>query len=469
MSGSPVVLLCGELAAVELGDVEVTVIDDLCHRPEAAAEALRAAEATRAVLALCEDHGSVADLRAACRRAGAAPFGVEAVTLSPGAASARLLESRLARLRALPPGERGRPALSNGGCSRRGLFSLTPALSTSPVAELDAASCVGTARCGLCVSVCPHEAIAVNGGRPVIDPDRCEPCGQCVPACPTGALRLAGSSAAQVEAQLRVLLGGAVEGVLFACAAAERSVPSGWFEVELPALSLVTPGWILQTLARGAPAVRLAACQGECCAGAERSVAFCRRLLEGLGDQHATARVEAGPAPPPLRPGTAELTLREPRATAEALLALTEADLLISDEASPLGLLTLSPERCTVCGACATICPTRAFALEEDAEETALQHDPSRCIHCGLCVEACPEGALEVHPGLDLGRLRRGVVTLIRSGRETCSACGAELPPRPMRKRVRELLAEAAPAFAEAPLDLCAGCLSASRNEKLLT
>ena len=37
---------------------------------------------------------------------------------------------------------------------------------------------------------------------------------------------------------------------------------------------------------------------------------------------------------------------------------------------------------------------------------------------------------------------------------ERCTRCGADLPPRPMRRRLRELL----PELAGAPLDLCAVC-----------
>jgi ferredoxin len=51
-------------------------------------------------------------------------------------------------------------------------------------------------------------------------------------------------------------------------------------------------------------------------------------------------------------------------------------------------------ERCTHCGACITMCPTRAFTLEEGTRR--VNFDNSRCIVCELCVRACPPRAMEL-------------------------------------------------------------------------
>lgn len=52
-------------------------------------------------------------------------------------------------------------------------------------------------------------------------------------------------------------------------------------------------------------------------------------------------------------------------------------------------------ERCTHCGACITMCPTRAFCLEEGTRK--VKFDNSKCIVCELCVKACPPRAMELH------------------------------------------------------------------------
>lgn len=52
-------------------------------------------------------------------------------------------------------------------------------------------------------------------------------------------------------------------------------------------------------------------------------------------------------------------------------------------------------ERCTHCGACITICPTKAFEIEPLTRRVKF-HD-EKCIACGICIKACPPRAMEVH------------------------------------------------------------------------
>ncbi len=439
----PAVLLCSGTGLDEeaVAGTSVVVIDDLCSRPDAAARAVRELGASRVVLGLCDGrpHG---DLVAALRRAGAVPFGIEAVTLGgrTRAEAVRFVAAASAKLAALAPGERGRPVLAANGISRRALISVAAAVTQAPVAVVDDAACAGVARCGLCVESCPVQAIGGAGALPVVDAGACTACGVCVPRCPHGALRLAGSATAQIEAQLEELLPG-VAGIVFACEKAGAGTPAGWALVELPTLALVTSGWILQVRARGAQ-VRLAPCRNACCAGAGDLEAFVARVI--------------AVCEPPRRDGEAPIRLGEPFATADAVLRLAPqaAAAVIEDDASPLGLLAFDRERCTLCGACAAACPTSALRLDETVRETVLRHEPGACVACGRCVAACPEAALEVGRGVDVAALGAGVFDLAAVERETCTECGADLPPRPMRRRLRELL----PALAGAPLELCAGC-----------
>ena len=57
--------------------------------------------------------------------------------------------------------------------------------------------------------------------------------------------------------------------------------------------------------------------------------------------------------------------------------------------------VTRNEERCTHCGACITMCPTRAFSLEKRTRKVVF--DNSKCIVCELCVRACPPRAMELH------------------------------------------------------------------------
>jgi ferredoxin len=51
-------------------------------------------------------------------------------------------------------------------------------------------------------------------------------------------------------------------------------------------------------------------------------------------------------------------------------------------------------EKCTHCGACVVICPTRALNL--DKETMKVNFDSEKCIACELCVKACPPRAMVV-------------------------------------------------------------------------
>jgi NAD-dependent dihydropyrimidine dehydrogenase PreA subunit len=51
-------------------------------------------------------------------------------------------------------------------------------------------------------------------------------------------------------------------------------------------------------------------------------------------------------------------------------------------------------DRCTQCGACATICPTGALRKQLDTQEVTFS--PDECIACELCVPACPPRAMTV-------------------------------------------------------------------------
>lgn len=57
--------------------------------------------------------------------------------------------------------------------------------------------------------------------------------------------------------------------------------------------------------------------------------------------------------------------------------------------------VTRNEARCTHCGACITVCPPGAFAL--DLQTRRVKFDNEKCVVCGLCIKACPPKAMEVH------------------------------------------------------------------------
>jgi len=72
------------------------------------------------------------------------------------------------------------------------------------VVEIDEAICGG---CGICVDMCPYNALAVNGaGVAEVNEVLCEGCGSCVSACPTGAAQLKNMTTQQFVEMIEVAL-----------------------------------------------------------------------------------------------------------------------------------------------------------------------------------------------------------------------------------------------------------------------
>ena len=57
--------------------------------------------------------------------------------------------------------------------------------------------------------------------------------------------------------------------------------------------------------------------------------------------------------------------------------------------------VTRNEERCTHCGACITMCPTRAFELDPVTRQVNFFNE--KCIACGICIKGCPPRAMELH------------------------------------------------------------------------
>jgi len=51
--------------------------------------------------------------------------------------------------------------------------------------------------------------------------------------------------------------------------------------------------------------------------------------------------------------------------------------------------------RCTNCGVCVTICPTKALVY--DRETHKVHFYDTKCIACELCIKTCPVRAMNVH------------------------------------------------------------------------
>ena len=473
-------------------DVLVEMVDNLCDRPH---EVRRAATlgVNRLVLGLCSVQSGAVGLEFHARRAGFDPLGIERVNVGgyctrvhsrddATTKASNLLAAAAARAGAFSGSSPTtiKPILLDDAqaISRRSLLTVPP-IGYQPVAAVDAVRCVSNRGCDLCVAACPRGAMAIVGGRAVVDKHACDGCGLCVSTCPPGAIRHPTHSPPQMAAELAALLAPQApeqeppRAILFVCqraagmldALAQQGVvySPAWLPVELPRTGMVSATWILQCLADGAAAVGVADCGGECCAVTRKrmrdTIEFCCTLTERLDwptnivrhiDATNPSALESDLGEPILsshanrETATEPLWSTEPRAAARALERLLESSakrpsIAVPSVASPLGIVMIDARHCTLCGSCAQICPTGALNIQPCDGSTAIQFDPAACHGCGLCLGVCPESrhhTIRVQQTMDTDALAAGQVTLVADELQRCDVCGSAFASAAMVRRV---------------------------------
>lgn len=241
------------------------------------------------------------------------------------------------------------------------------------------------ASCGICVDVCPNQALAFGpiqeiatgmDAPPVeLDPDECSFCGLCEALCPVNAIKMEGHEPRP----------GLIKSTRFT----EDCKPC--------------------TLCRDA------------CPEEAIEVEFSFTEKEELFAFDET------------REGEIEVDLEE-CTLCGACVEFCDAFLLMNREASPIDptpyeALFVDEDECDYCGLCIPLCPEEAIAVEGeeiDVEAPVLGGevglDEDKCTHCGYCVEVCPYDAVEVEKPMEgeIKLLQRNLGLCDPSG---CHAC----------------------------------------------
>ncbi|MBI4184121.1 MAG: 4Fe-4S binding protein [Proteobacteria bacterium] len=329
----------------------------------------------------------------------------------------------------------------------------------------------GVEGCGNCLSVCPAGALGSAGGRIEVNYHLCQGCASCAAVCPTGALVSTFPGPGAIREAVRASLvayreAGAADPVILFHEPGERAEPGGPGTSVVPVAvrSLAAVGietW-LAALAWGAAEVWLgpsSSMPATARAAVEGQARIARELLERLGDEAGRVRLvapddgppAAGPGPRPQATAAAgfaalddkrptlmfaldHLALRgEPRGEAPELAA-----------GAPLGEIVVDRAACTMCLACARLCPTGA--IQAGARETELLFTEEACVQCGLCARGCPERAIALRPRLLVaGEERRRARPLNALGEEAmarCAECGRPFLPRAMLESIARRLGE---------------------------
>jgi ferredoxin len=296
-----------------------------------------------------------------------------------------------------------------------------------------------TLDCRQCLAVCPFGAIQSLDRTISIDPYRCQGCGGCVMVCPADAIQMVHPSQEELLSILRRALEDRSADAVFPpnlvisdMKAADGREPPEVDEgdhdhlvnFEVEQIGYAGLEMILAALAYGAGAV-VVACGAqnppEIRKAAEWQAQMGSAILRGLGMPEdkirftvippennrsekwtfATTDPEARPDKPLLPSAT--FSFKHDKRTLIRLATQHLCDQsgvrqpwIPLPTGSPFGAVAVDSVTCTLCMACAVVCPSGALSAKGDVPR--LEFLESRCHQCGLCDEACPERAIHLLP-----------------------------------------------------------------------
>jgi ferredoxin len=357
---------------------------------------------------------------------------------------------------------------------------------------LCAHSRAGRTGCTRCLDLCPTGAIMPDGDTVRIDPNICAGCGACHAVCPSGAAASEDPPVAHLFRRMRTMAeafaaaGGKSPRLLVhddhgaemirLAARFGRGLPGDVIPLEIPSLSTFGHAEQVTALALGYASVDILAGPRTERPAVEAQIALAAAIAAGTGVQGKRLRLidPADPdalsgllyvTPPAAHPVQPILPLggrRDAvRLAARALAgdALPDAPLPLPAGA-PYGAVLVNTDACTLCLACAGLCPPGALLDNPDSPELSFREEA--CLQCGLCVDTCPENAITLVPQLDLADSALSGRVLHQEEPFACIECGTLFGVKSTIDRITEKLAGIHPMFTDSDnarlIQMCDDC-----------
>jgi ferredoxin len=343
--------------------------------------------------------------------------------------------------------------------------------------SLCAHSRAGRSGCNRCLDVCPTGAILPDGDTVRIDPNICAGCGACHAVCPSGAaasddppvthlfrrMRAMAEAYAQAGGMSPRLLIHDDHGAEMIRLAARhgRGLPGDVIPLEIPSLSTFGHAEQVSALALGYAGVDIFAGPRTERPAIEAQIALAAAIASGTGvagerirlidpaDPDTLSDLLYGKAPAahavqPILPLGGRRDAVRLAARALAGDAPPEAPLPLPAGA-PYGAVIVNTDACTLCLACAGLCPTGALLDNPDSPELSFREEA--CLQCGICVDTCPESAITLVPQLDLADSALSGRILHEEEPFACIECGKLFGVKSTIDRITEKLAGIHPMF----------------------
>lgn len=305
--------------------------------------------------------------------------------------------------------------------------------------------------CTRCLDVCPTEAIFSAGDFVQIDSNICAGCGTCASVCPTSAIDmnespfesitrafslLAKTYNAQTKEAPRLLIHTTEVGsnlisnrARHADGLADDLLP---FAVEHT--DRIGHAEMLAALGAGFSEILILADSAADAAILEPQLKLAHALVEGAGSEASRIRLataedlntptqhtDASCNPVLLTGGRRDIT----RVAANAISSKSGRSIeqpIPLPAGAPYGSIEINSDKCTLCLACVSLCPTGA--LSDHADRPEVQFTENACVQCGVCRETCPETAITLVPQLELSNAALQKRPLHGEDPFECISCG---------------------------------------------
>jgi ferredoxin len=327
--------------------------------------------------------------------------------------------------------------------------------------------------CRKCIEACPAGAIRSGKGAVEIDHHLCHGCLICATACPTAAITESSTATwERVQSVAADLRHHRTDHAASPCVlfhdrdmdAAElaflRSAPLPVVNVPLDEIGSIGMDVWFALLAQGASHVILWG-KDETPASVLRELelqsSYATTILAGMGYDSQRLQFIAGDEgmgylnhlletlkPEPEIPPTLFPDLPgKPAVIRRAVQHLyQQADsphpMVAMPDGAPFGAVEVDPHRCTLCMACAGVCPVSAISGSDTGRQ--LRFFEWECVQCGLCRQACPEQAIRLVPRMRYQVQPHGLL-LHQEEPFYCVCCGEPFATRKMVHRLGEKLA----------------------------
>ena len=326
--------------------------------------------------------------------------------------------------------------------------------------------------CTRCIDTCGAKAIRSNGDGIYIDPDMCGGCGGCASVCPTGAIvyddppfeflvkrlkTLVQTFMAHAEIPPRVLFIDRTFGrqLISDAARFSQGLPADVIPYEVDNVELIGHAELLATLAAGGSEALILKSPRTAKTAITNQSGLTHRLLSPTRVDPARVRIldvsdieslESalyGTRMPAFKHDEVALLGGRREVAKRVIAAFLEHDgeqaISVALEAGdPYGAIEVDSDKCTLCLACVSQCPTGALNDRSDRPEINLVENA--CVQCGLCANTCPEQAITLKPQLSFGKQTLEQVSLHGEDPFECIECGRPFGVKSTIERIIEKL-----------------------------